>query len=398
VSASTLDGSSWAPRPRVRAARVFCSRWIPGAVGLGPESPPGRWLGVLGREGVRPRAGTPSGRWSPIPDPPRAAWLRRQAGRLPTARGWADLRAVGARVRGGRPVLELWAGDRRIEVLADSRPCRVRRHVAAQTGPPLGGRTDDELPRDPDCLWCGTPGARGRDLKPGRSCVRPAWAGHQPFARALASPAARAASEATRSRTPPPSLAPARRPRHPAFPTPGSSAAALRARRDPARPGLRARRRHPLAGLGLPPATRIAEPGAGVGFFAPPAGGSARRPRRRGPDRARERLRAPTGPGAPPRPIRAVPGGEPMDQVVAAFLLGRVRGAGLRRRRAPARPPPGGPGPIELRRDPAGGSTRSCRVVGTTRPGGCRRAGLPGVHVQRPLLFPHSRPGGLPGR
>ncbi|MCJ7712409.1 MAG: hypothetical protein MUQ32_16430, partial [Chloroflexi bacterium] len=54
----------------------------------------------------------------------------------------------------------------------------------------------------------------------------------------------------------------------------------------------------------------------------------------------------------------AVPAGEPVDQVVAAFLLGRVRGAGLDAAAASlrARLRPGGTlAIVELRRDPAGG-------------------------------------------
>jgi SAM-dependent methyltransferase len=84
----------------------------------------------------------------------------------------------------------------------------------------------------------------------------------------------------------------------------------------------------------LPPAARIAEPAAGVGFFSPllaaraelhasDADGAAL-------DRARERLLA-------HRLLAhlhvadpwSIPTGQPVDLVVASFLLGRVRGAGL---------------------------------------------------------------------
>ena len=113
----------------------------------------------------------------------------------------------------------------------------------------------------------------------------------------------------------------------------------------------------------LPPAVRIAEPAAGVGFFSPllAARGElhASDPDGDALDRARERLVA--------HRLRAhlhvtnpwtVPAGEPMDQVVAAFLLGRVRGAGLDSAAASlrARLRPGGSlGIVELHPDPAGG-------------------------------------------
>jgi SAM-dependent methyltransferase len=113
----------------------------------------------------------------------------------------------------------------------------------------------------------------------------------------------------------------------------------------------------------LPPATRIAEPAAGVGFFSPllAARGElhASDPDGDALDRARERLVA-------HRLLAhlhladpwAVPAGEPVDQVIAAFLLGRVRGAGLDAAVASlrARLRPGGTlAIIELRHDPAGG-------------------------------------------
>ncbi|MCJ7710173.1 MAG: class I SAM-dependent methyltransferase [Chloroflexi bacterium] len=113
----------------------------------------------------------------------------------------------------------------------------------------------------------------------------------------------------------------------------------------------------------LPPAERIAEPAAGVGFFSPLLAGRselhASDPDASALDRARERLVA-------HRLLAhlhvadpwAVPAGEPVDQVVAAFLLGRVRGAGLDAAAASlrARLRPGGAlAIIELRRDPAGG-------------------------------------------
>ncbi len=113
----------------------------------------------------------------------------------------------------------------------------------------------------------------------------------------------------------------------------------------------------------LPPAARIAEPAAGVGFFSPLLAGRgelhASDPDGGALDRARERLVA-------HRLLAhlhvadpwAVPAGEPVDQVVAAFLLGRVRGAGLDAAASSlrARLRPGGTlAIIELRRDPAGG-------------------------------------------
>ncbi len=113
----------------------------------------------------------------------------------------------------------------------------------------------------------------------------------------------------------------------------------------------------------LPPAARIAEPAAGVGFFSPllAARGElhASDPDGDALDRARERLVA--------HRLRAhlhvtdpwtVPAGEPMDQVVAAFLLGRVRGAGLDAAAASlrARLRPGGSlAIVELHPDSAGG-------------------------------------------
>jgi SAM-dependent methyltransferase len=113
----------------------------------------------------------------------------------------------------------------------------------------------------------------------------------------------------------------------------------------------------------LPPAARIAEPAAGVGFFSPllAARGElhASDPDGDALDHARERLVA-------HRLLAhlhladpwAVPAGEPADQVIAAFLLGRVRGAGMDAAAASlrARLRPGGTlAIIELRHDPAGG-------------------------------------------
>jgi len=113
----------------------------------------------------------------------------------------------------------------------------------------------------------------------------------------------------------------------------------------------------------LPPAARIAEPAAGVGFFSPllAARGElhASDPDGDALDHARERLVA-------HRLLAhlhladpwAVPPGEPADQVVAAFLLGRVRGAGLDAAAASLRArlgPDGTLAIIELRHDPAGG-------------------------------------------
>lgn len=113
----------------------------------------------------------------------------------------------------------------------------------------------------------------------------------------------------------------------------------------------------------LPPAARIAEPGAGVGFFSPllAARGElhASDPDGDALDHARERLvahrlRAHLHVADP----WAVPAGEPVDQLVAAFLLGRVRGAGLDPAATSlrARIRRGGTlAIVELRPDPAGG-------------------------------------------
>jgi SAM-dependent methyltransferase len=113
----------------------------------------------------------------------------------------------------------------------------------------------------------------------------------------------------------------------------------------------------------LPPAARIAEPAAGVGFFSPllAARGELHASDRDGEalDRARERLLA-------HRLLAhlhvadpwSIPAGDPFDQVVAAFLLGRVRGAGLDAAAASlrARLRPGGTlALIDLHPDPAGG-------------------------------------------
>jgi SAM-dependent methyltransferase len=84
----------------------------------------------------------------------------------------------------------------------------------------------------------------------------------------------------------------------------------------------------------LPPAARIAEPAAGVGFFSPLLAERgelhASDPDPAALDLARERLLA-------HRLLAhlhvadpwAIPAGDPFDLLVAAFLLGRVRGAGL---------------------------------------------------------------------
>ena len=113
----------------------------------------------------------------------------------------------------------------------------------------------------------------------------------------------------------------------------------------------------------LPSAARIAEPAAGVGFFSPllAARGElhASDPDGDALDRARERLVA-------HRLLAhlhvadpwAVPAGEPVDQLIAAFLLGRVRGAGVDAAAASlrARLRFGGTlAIVELRHDPAGG-------------------------------------------
>ncbi len=114
---------------------------------------------------------------------------------------------------------------------------------------------------------------------------------------------------------------------------------------------------------GLPPAARIAEPAAGVGFFSPllAARGElhASDPDGAALDRARERLIA-------HRLLAhihvadpwAIPPGDPFDQVVAAFLLGRVRGAGLDPAAASLRSRLRRGGTlalIDLRPDPSGG-------------------------------------------
>lgn len=113
----------------------------------------------------------------------------------------------------------------------------------------------------------------------------------------------------------------------------------------------------------LPSAARIAEPAAGVGFFSPllAARGElhASDPDSDALDRARERLVA-------HRLLAhlhvadpwAAPAGEPVDQLIAAFLLGRVRGAGVDAAAASlrARLRLGGTlAIVELRHDPAGG-------------------------------------------
>jgi SAM-dependent methyltransferase len=116
---------------------------------------------------------------------------------------------------------------------------------------------------------------------------------------------------------------------------------------------------------GLPLAGRILEPGAGVGFFSPlladkgelhasDADGDAL-------DRARDRLVAHRLLAhlhvADPWSVAAA-GDTPADALVAAFLLGRVRGAGLDTAAASfrARLRPGALlAVVDLRPDPAGG-------------------------------------------
>jgi SAM-dependent methyltransferase len=116
---------------------------------------------------------------------------------------------------------------------------------------------------------------------------------------------------------------------------------------------------------GLPLTGRIDEPAAGVGFFSPLLASKgelrASDPDADALDRARERLAAHrllahlhvADPWARPEP-----GDGQADAVVAAFLLGRVRGAGLDRSAASlrARLRTGGLlAVVDLRPDPAGG-------------------------------------------
>jgi hypothetical protein len=115
-----------------------------------------------------------------------------------------------------------------------------------------------------------------------------------------------------------------------------------------------------------PLAGRIEEPGAGVGFFSPLLAGKgelhASDPDDAALDRARDRLlahrlRAHLHVGDP-WVVPSRPGEPGADAVVAAFLLGRVRGAGLDTAASSllARLRPGGRlASIELLPDPAGG-------------------------------------------
>jgi SAM-dependent methyltransferase len=236
-----------------------------------------------------------------------------------------------------------------------------------------------------DCLWCGTAWATRApgDLE-GWAQLCPAClgkAGTNPFLRgrlrtAIEERGAAAAAPA-RPRPAPTTTAPAAAPARPrpspstrppplAFPDDwflrrGAFArgavhdAAWQAELDAVTLWLDAR---PIAG-------RILEPAAGVGFFSPllagkgelhatDADGDAL-------DRARERLMAHrllahlhvADPLAAPGPV-----GPPADALVAAFLLGRVRGAGLEGAAASlrARLRPGGQlAVIDLRPDPNGG-------------------------------------------
>ncbi len=233
-----------------------------------------------------------------------------------------------------------------------------------------------------DCLWCGDPWtARGPDDLEGWAQLCPAClgrAGSNAFLRgrlrsglAERSAAGPAAGTGKPAVGPPPApqgdAAPSARgasPRHPAFPDDWFL------RRGPFERGAV----HDTAWAAeldvvvrwldeLPPAARIAEPAAGVGFFSPllAARGElhASDPDGNALDLARERLLAHRLAAhlhvADPW---AVPAGEPVDRVVAAFLLGRVRGAGLDSAATSlrARLRPGGSlAIVELLHDPAGG-------------------------------------------
>lgn len=229
-----------------------------------------------------------------------------------------------------------------------------------------------------DCLWCGDAWtARGPADLEGWAQLCPAClgrAGSNAFLRgrlraALAERAATGPGNATATAAPAPAADPA-----PPRPAPGPRQAAFPddwfLRRGPFEQGAI----HDTAWAAeldmvarwlddLPPATRIAEPAAGVGFFSPllAARGElhASDPDGDALDRAGERLLA--------HRLRAhlhatdpwtVPAGEPVDQVVAAFLLGRVRGAGLDAAAASlrARLRTGGVlAIVELHPDPSGG-------------------------------------------
>ena len=235
-----------------------------------------------------------------------------------------------------------------------------------------------------DCLWCGDAWtARGAADLEGWAQLCPAClgrAGSNAFLRgrlrvALAERAAAAPGIANPAAAPDPAAAPVRAADPaPARPVPATRGAAFPddwfLRRGPFERGAI----HDTAWAAeldmvtrwlddLPPAVRIAEPAAGVGFFSPllAARGELHASDTDGEalDRARERLVAhrlrahlhATDPWA-------VPTGEPMDQVVAAFLLGRVRGAGLDAAAASLRARlrlGGSLGIVELHPDPAGG-------------------------------------------
>jgi SAM-dependent methyltransferase len=232
-----------------------------------------------------------------------------------------------------------------------------------------------------DCLWCGTawetraPG----DLE-GWAQLCPAClgrAGTNPFLRgrlraaiaergAATAPAPATTTDATAAAATRPRPSPITRPPPPAFPDDwflrrGQLArgaihdAAWQAELDAVTLWLDAR---PIAG-------RILEPAAGVGFFSPLLAGKgelhATDTDGDALDRARERLMAHrllahlhvADPWAAPGP-----GEPPADALVAAFLLGRVRGAGLDGAAASlrARLRPGGQlAVIDLRPDPSGG-------------------------------------------
>ena len=143
---------------------------------------------------------------------------------------------------------------------------------------------------------------------------------------------------------------------------------------------------------GLPLAGRIVEPAAGVGFFSPLLAERgelyASDPTATALDRARDRLVAhrlrahlhvadpwsPPAPGAAPVTARRRCRRAPPTRLVAAFLLGRVRGAGLDIAAASLRDrlrPGGRLALVELRPDPAGGPPPG-RRLDLARPGAGR--------------------------